>query len=179
MPTYFISHISIAAREAKMKTRTRVWQPNILPQSRFSHWDTPSSFTLGFSDFSLKYQRFHCAKTRNARLSCAPNCKGPRFLNGKRSESSGPAEPVLDRAASVRASLDAHVAIPVDTLLQIPLEDIGVVSLPIAAKLGLGRREEVLGLRVVEAVSFAGHGPGDPRPLEREPAGGHPVLPAH
>lgn len=127
MPTYFISHISIAAREAKMKTRTRVWQPNILPQSRFSHWDTPSSFTLGFSDFSLKYQRFHCAKTRNARLSCAPNCKGPRFLNGKRSESSGPAEPALDRAASVRAPLDAHVAIPVDMLLRIPLEDIGAV----------------------------------------------------
>lgn len=64
-------------------------------------------------------------------------------------------------------------------LLQIPLEDIGVVSLPIVVKLGLGRREEVLGLRVVEAVSFAGHGPGYPRPLEREPAGGHPVLPAH
>lgn len=51
-------------------------------------------------------------------------------------------------------------------------------SLPIVAKLGLGRREEVLGLRVVEAASFAGHGPGDPRPLEREPIGGHPVLPA-
>ena len=51
-------------------------------------------------------------------------------------------------------------------------------SLPIVAKLGLGHREEVPGLRVVEAVSFAGHGPGDPRPLEREPAGGHPVLPA-
>ena len=52
-------------------------------------------------------------------------------------------------------------------------------SLPIVAKLGLGHREEVLGLRVVEAASFAGHGPGDPRPLEREPIGGHPVLPAH
>ena len=44
-------------------------------------------------------------------------CKGPRFLNGKRSESSGPAEPVLDWAASVQASLDAHVVVPVDVLL--------------------------------------------------------------
>lgn len=54
-------------------------------------------------------------------------CKGPRFLNGKRSESSGPAESALDRAASVQASFDAHVAIPVDILLQIPPEDIGAV----------------------------------------------------
>lgn len=55
----------------------------------------------------------------------------PRFLSGKRSESSGPAEPVLDWAASVQASLDAHVVVPVDILPQIPLEDIGVGSLPI------------------------------------------------
>ena len=55
----------------------------------------------------------------------------PRFLSGKRSESSGPAEPVLDWAASVQASLDAHVVVPVDVLPQIPLEDIGVGSLPI------------------------------------------------
>ena len=55
----------------------------------------------------------------------------PRFLSGKRSESSGPAEPVLDWAASVQASLDAHVVVPVDILPQIPLEDIGGGSLPI------------------------------------------------
>lgn len=80
----------------------------------------------------------------------------PRFLSGKRSESSGPAEPVLDWAASVQASLDAHVVVPVDVLPQIPLENIGVVSLPIVVKLGLDHREEVLGLRVVEAVYSCG-----------------------
>ena len=76
-------------------------------------------------------------------------------------------------------SLDAHVVVPVDIPLQIPLEDIGVVSLPIVVKLGLDHREEVFGLRVVEAVSLAGHGLGDPHPLERESVGGHLVLPAH
>ena len=61
----------------------------------------------------------------------------PRFLSGKRSESSGPAEPVLAWTASVQAPLDAHVVIPVDILLQIPLEDIGVGSLPIVVSSAL------------------------------------------
>ena len=80
----------------------------------------------------------------------------PCFLNGKRSESSGPAEPVLGWADSVQASLGAHIAIPVDMLLQIPLEDIGAVFLPIVVKLGLDHREGVLGPRVVEAIYSCG-----------------------
>ena len=55
-----------------------------------------------------------------------------------------------------------HVVVPVDVLSQIPFENVGIVSLPIVVELGLDHREEVLGLRIVEAVSFAGHGLDDP-----------------
>ena len=84
----------------------------------------------------------------------------PCFLNGKRSESSGPAEPVLDWAASVQASLDEHVVIPVDILPQIPLEDIGVGSLPIVVSSALTIEKEfsalALSRRFTPAEAAAG-----------------------
>ena len=62
-------------------------------------------------------------------LFCTLKMQGLRFLNIKRSELGSPAESVLDRAASVWAFLDAHVAVPVDVLSWIPFENVGIVSL--------------------------------------------------
>ena len=109
--------------------------PAIVRAERFSIFRTPAIIRSTKTTVISKSSRSTSSRTSEINLQVPrpasesrPRTARTPFPGHQKSESSSPAEPALDRAASVQASLDARVVVPVDISSPNPSEDIGAVS---------------------------------------------------